>query len=192
MRMHIKKWSWLQYWWDGMRLQFFLPPNLQRFLCILIWLHCLVSLSFVCCWNRSRVFNLAPEVLTVLYQGQCSLWQPHRLLLALIDPNGLQKTTFSLVFFADESHWSVCKKSQILFGFGHESKAVQHSSRTFTCTFIRESNQVFLLTSNASFFYELSLKSLHLSCHMLEFRGGEEKQLLTAGCLTEPPLLHQH
>ncbi len=147
--MHIRKRSWLQYWlerrWNETAV-FFLPPNLQCFLRILILLHCLVSLSFVCCWNWSHVFNLAPEVLTVLYQGQCSFWQAHQLLL--IDPNRLWRRPFHYFFFVvvvvDESHRSVCKKSQVLFGCGHVARAVWHSLLTFTCTFIREStNQVF-------------------------------------------------
>lgn len=41
MRMHIRKWSWLQYWWERRWNEpaVFLPPDIQRFLCILIWLH---------------------------------------------------------------------------------------------------------------------------------------------------------
>lgn len=119
LRMHIRKWSWLQCWWERCwnETAVFLPPDLKRFLCVLIWLHCLVCSSLFCCWNKPQVFNLAPEVLTVIQfrSEQYSLCQTHRPLLALIDPN----RRLWMVFLSVESHWSRCKKSnlKILFGF---------------------------------------------------------------------------
>lgn len=107
----IRKWSWSQCcWWERpwTETAVFLSPNRQPFLCILIWLHfCLVALSF---FFLSLLLEQVPCscLITVLYIGQISTVTP-----ASTHTRCPKQTTFSLIIFADESHWSVCKKSQI-------------------------------------------------------------------------------
>lgn len=188
MRMHIRKWSWLQYLaratleWDDCSFPSSKPSAFP------LYPHLALPslLPFFCCW-RSHVFNLAPEVLTVLYPGQSSTACGSHIGFYL---HLLTQYIFSLLNVSEV----YAKKSQIYkFSLGLVIRRGQsniHHLCIYFYIYQRIENQIFLLTINASFFYVL-LKSLHLNCCTLGV-WGEEKQLLPAGCATEPSLLRQH
>lgn len=139
----------------------FLPPNLRCFLCIPVWLRLSRFLVLVlllkqvpCVQFSTRGINCPPSG-----SEHYSLWQSHRLLLALADPNRLRRQISDL---------------QILFGFGHTAMAVWHSSSRYLLV----KNQVFLFffIDNQCFillcaFKIPSLKFPHVGV------WGEEKQL---------------